>query len=113
VGFVDGANRHLKAFDVFLCTSIKEGLPYTLLEAGLAGLPTISTNVGGIPDVIEDHKNGILIPSRKVGDIVRAVEYMSERIGERKQFGENLKAKVKKEFSLEQMFHKTLTLYSH
>lgn len=61
-GFVPEAARYLKAFDVFVLPSLKEGLPYTILEAMHAGLPIVATSVGGIPDVIEHKKNGILVP---------------------------------------------------
>src|SRR3989344_7423872 len=47
VGFLDNANQYLKAFDIFTLTSIKEGLPYTILEAGLAGLTGVASSVGG------------------------------------------------------------------
>lgn len=45
LGFVPDAGRYLQAFDIFLLPSIKEGMPYVLLEAGMAGLPIVSTNV--------------------------------------------------------------------
>src|SRR3989344_3531371 len=51
VGFLDNANQYLKAFDIFTLTSIKEGLPYTILEAGLAGLTGVASSVGGIPRI--------------------------------------------------------------
>jgi glycosyltransferase involved in cell wall biosynthesis len=50
LGFVPDAAQYLKAADVFLLPSIKEGLPYVLIEAGFAEVPVISTNVGGIKD---------------------------------------------------------------
>lgn len=49
LGHVPQAARFLKAFDVFVLPSVKEGLPYTLIEAAYAGVPFIATTVGGIP----------------------------------------------------------------
>jgi glycosyltransferase involved in cell wall biosynthesis len=53
---------YLRACDVFVLNSSYEGLPHVLLEAMIAGLPVIATNVGGIPEVIDDQVNGLLIP---------------------------------------------------
>lgn len=61
VGLINQASRYLKAFDLFVLPSVKEGLPYTILEAQAAGLPIIASNVGGLPDIIKNNENGILI----------------------------------------------------
>ena len=110
-GFVDNANQYLKAFDIFMLTSIKEGLPYTLLEAGYIGLPCVSTNVGGIPDIIENGVSGILVTKARTGEITRALEYLIQNPDKQKSYGEKLKEKVEKDFSLDQMLEKTLELY--
>lgn len=60
-GQVNDARRYLKAFDVFLLPSLKEGLPYALLEAAAAGLPLIASDVGGISEIITSPHNGLLI----------------------------------------------------
>ncbi len=52
--------RYLKAFDYFILPSVKEGLPYTILEAALAQIPTIASEVGGIPEIITDEHTGLL-----------------------------------------------------
>ncbi len=111
VGFVDKANEYLKAFDIFMLTSIKEGLPFTVLEAGLAELPVIASSIGGIPDAIDNGKNGILVTKEKSGEITRAIEYLVNKPEERKTFGEKLKEKVEKEFSVEKMLIETKDLY--
>ena len=49
VGYLEHASDYLKAFSFFVLPSIKEGLPYTVLEAGCASLPVVATTVGGIP----------------------------------------------------------------
>ena len=111
VGFIENASSYLKAFDIFLCTSIKEGLPYTLLEAGYTGLPCVSTNVGGVPDIVKNGVSGILVTKARPGEIARALEYLISNPDKAKLFGENLKAKVEKAFSLDQMLEKTMHLY--
>lgn len=112
LGFIEKAFEYLKAFDIFLLTSVKEGLPYTILEAGLAENAVIASSIGGIPDIIENGKSGILVTKARSGEITRAIEYLIERPLEREKFAKNLKQKVEKEFSLEQMLEKTLKLYS-
>jgi glycosyltransferase involved in cell wall biosynthesis len=59
-GYTEDAASYLKAFDIFLLPSIKEGLPYVLLEAEAAELPIIATNVGGIKERFENHPNKII-----------------------------------------------------
>lgn len=63
----------LKTFDIFLLPSVFEGLPISLLEAQFFGLATVATNVGGIPEVIKDGYNGLLIPPRDPSSIANAV----------------------------------------
>ncbi|MEX0909881.1 MAG: glycosyltransferase [Candidatus Paceibacterota bacterium] len=59
-GFIADASKYLKAFDIFLLPSYKEGLPYVLLEAGYASVPFVARDIGGIPDIINTNENGIL-----------------------------------------------------
>src|SRR3989338_9204452 len=111
VGFLDNANQYLKAFDIFTLTSIKEGLPYTILEAGLASLPVVASSVGGIPDIIESGVSGILVEKTNVEQITKAIQFMIDNPNERRLFGTKLQQKVEKEFSLKQMLDKTESVY--
>lgn len=111
VGFVEDAKLYMKAFDIFILTSTKEGLPYTILEAGQAGLPVIASYVGGIPEIIDDGVNGILT---RVGDqdqIAKALDYYISNPEKQKEFGDALREKVEKEFSVDEMVKKTIKLY--
>ncbi len=109
LGYLDGA-KYLKAFDLFILPSKKEGLPYVLLEAGLASLPTIASDLPGNQDIIDDERTGWLIEPTpdKIAEIIkRATE--DEKL--RESFGKNLNQTIKTKFSIEQMYKKTLALY--
>lgn len=112
VGFLENAKDYLRAFDIFTLTSIKEGLPYTILEAGLAGLPVIASNIGGIPDIIDSGLNGILVEKTNVEQITKTIEFMIRNPDQRRSFGLKLQEKVEKEFSLKKMLGKTIEVYN-
>lgn len=111
-GFVENAAKYLKAFDAFILPSIKEGLPYVLLEAGLAGLPVVASRVGGIPEIIEDGKTGLLVPPRDTSVLARLIEQLIKNPAERSMIGTALYDKVVKEFSLSRMITETIALYN-
>ncbi len=111
LGFIENASSLAKAFDIFLISSVKEGLPYVLLEVGGAGVPVLTTAVGGIPDIIEDHVNGMLIRPKQSKEIELGLKWMIAHKAERKAFGEKLKADVIEKFNLEKMLEATFALY--
>lgn len=110
VGFKDNASKYLKAFDIFTLTSTKEGLPYCILEAGLAGLPVVASRIGGIPDIINEN-TGILVKKENVDQIKSSLETLIEQHSTREDFGNKLLEKVRNEFSLDQMLEKTIKIY--
>jgi len=105
------AAPYLKAFDVFVLPSLKEGLPYTILEAGLAELPVIATRVGGIPDIIEDGTCGILVNPASPQQLANAIVKLSRDTNLREKMGQELQKHVIKEFSLASALEKTIVLY--
>jgi glycosyltransferase involved in cell wall biosynthesis len=105
------AAKYLKNFDIFVLPSIKEGLPYVLLEAGLAELPVIATNVGGIPEIIENEKTGLLINPAEPKEIIKTIEKLIKDEKLRRTMAQNLHQKVLKEFSFEKMLQQTLSAY--
>jgi glycosyltransferase involved in cell wall biosynthesis len=75
IGFKENAAQYLKAFDIFMLPSVKEGLPYVLLEAEAAELPIIATDVGGIKERFENYPNKI-IKSKSVLEISNTLSEM-------------------------------------
>jgi glycosyltransferase involved in cell wall biosynthesis len=110
VGKIDNAATLLRAFDIFLLPSLKEGLPYVLLEAGLAGIPCVSSCVGGIPEIIENRVSGILV--QPTADAIRVgLEFLMDHAEERKVFGAAIAKTVTEKFSLQQMLENTCNVY--
>ena len=71
-GWVNNPNNFMDLFDVGMLLSRWEGLGLVLLEYMFLGVPIIATNVGGIPNVIEDKENGLLVSKDKVNEVVKA-----------------------------------------
>ena len=111
VGHKEDASTLLKAFDLFLLPSIKEGFPYVLLEAGIAGVPIVASDVGGIPEIIDDMETGILVRTKNTEEIKKAILYFIENGKKMSEFGQKLHKKVTKMFSTEQMLEKTMQIY--
>ena len=105
------AHLYLKAFDVFLMPSVKEGLPYTLLEAGLASLPTIASKVGGIPEVIEDGQSGFLVKSKDEKSISQAIQKLSSGQTSIIEMGKKARINILEKFSFSRMFAQTKEIY--
>ena len=100
-GHVSDARSYLKAFDLFLLSSVKEGLPFAILEAGYAGVPVISTSVGGIPEVIQNLENGILIAPRRPQEIKNALVYLQEHPEVLEIMVTNFKKKIEQKYNFE------------
>lgn len=75
------------AHDIFVFPSLVEGMPLTLLEAMATGMPVIATNSSGMPDVVEDGVNGVLISPADAGALARNIERLHESRELRERFG--------------------------
>lgn len=106
------AAKFLHAFDVFVLPSVKEGLPYVILEAGLAGLPVVATCVGGVPEIIDDGESGLLVEPKNPAALAEKIKFLLGNPSERQQLGQNLRKKVLAEFSTSSMVTQTISLYN-
>ncbi len=108
------AAAYLKALDIFVLSSVKEGLPYTLLEAMAAGLPTVTTRVGGMPEILhpdEKTRRGLVMPPREPEELARAIEFLLANTKEAAQLAAEAQKFLKSELSLAQMVKSTAALY--
>jgi len=111
-GRVDNAMRALKAFDIFIFPSLSEGLPYAVQEAGLASLPVIATNVGGIPELVVDRDTGLLIRPRSAKDITESMLELTYDPVLRKKLGSSLHKKISEDFNVDHMTLATEAIYN-
>ena len=87
------------SFDVFLMTSVTEGLPNTLLEAMALGVPSVSTDVGGIPELLVDGEGGYLAPAGAAGELARRVLELLASIELRERFSRQCRERIESHFS--------------
>ena len=111
LGFHQDAERFMKAFDIFLLPSITEAFGYVILEAGFAGLPVVASDVGGIPEIIDDGKTGILIQPRRHTLIRDMLNHLAESPALRDKLGNALREKIARSFSPEKVIIQTTKLY--
>ena len=111
LGALQDAKKYLGAFDIFTLTSRTESFGLVLLEAGLARLPVVASNVGGIPEIISHGKTGLLVEPGNRAQIVNALTELIQDEQKRNRLGSALKDHVQKNFSIEQMLEKTFGLY--
>ena len=84
----------LAALDIFVLPSHSEGVSLALLEAMAAGLPVIATAVGGLPEVVTDGVNGLLIPPQDPEALAQALARLLDDPALAKKLGENARQHV-------------------
>ena len=100
-----------KAFDIFVMSSVTEGLGTSLLDAMAAGKPIVATTAGGMPEVVRDGTTGILVPPRDHHAMADAILKLLKDVELRKQMGEAGRSLAYAEFSAERMVQQTLHVY--
>jgi sugar transferase (PEP-CTERM/EpsH1 system associated) len=101
----------LNTLDIFVLPSLSEGLPISVLEAMACGLPVVATSVGGLPELIEDGKTGMLVPSQDESRLKSALEHLIRCEATRRTMGQAARKKVVERFSLDAMVNEYRNLY--
>ena len=100
-----------KAFDIFVMSSVTEGLGTSLLDAMAAAKPVVATTAGGIPEVVVDGETGFLVPPRDHDAMAGAVVKLLKHEVLRHSMGEAGRVRVRTTFSAERMVQETLRVY--
>ncbi len=103
--------EYLQAADLALYTSESESFCLSILEAMFFGCPSVATNVGGIPEVVEDGLTGLLVPSGDSESIARALNELIADGDRRKRLGESARVEANKRFSSDAIIHRYEELY--
>jgi L-malate glycosyltransferase len=90
----------LDASDFFVLPSDVEGLPLSVLEAMAHGLPIVASNVGGIPEIIEHEKEGLLVPSGDPSALANAIRRLAFDGELRRALGDAARERANRQFSM-------------
>lgn len=105
-------DRVLAGVDIVALTSHNEGTPVSLIEAQAAGKPIVSTNVGGVSDIMQDCKCGFITEPNNIEEFAAALLKLVENEGLRKEFGEYGQKYVHSKFSYQRLV-KDMGAYYH
>jgi glycosyltransferase involved in cell wall biosynthesis len=101
----------LSCIDIFVMPSIAEGLPNALLEAMSSGKTVVTTKVGGIPEIIKDRFNGLIIPDKNSEMLAKAIKELITDKDLSEKLGENARHFIIENYSIEAVNKKWETLY--
>lgn len=114
LGYIDDEQKvnFLAQGDIFLFSShLNEGIPYSLLEAMAAGLPVIATSVGAIPEIIQDGKQGILVPPEQPAKLAEAISKLLKSKRRRGMMKKENRFIVETKYDIKIVCEKFKTLY--
>lgn len=101
----------LKSFNLFVMSSVTEGLGTSLLDAMAASRPIVATRAGGIPEVVADGETGVLVPPRDGAALADAIVRLLNDRAARETMGRAGLARVRERFSAERMVRETAAVY--
>jgi len=111
MGFRSDVAEILRTADALVMASETESAPLTVLEGMSSGLPIIATDVGGIPEQVEDGVNGFLVPVKRPDDIAEAVLKLNADINLKMKMGENSRKKVLERYTVDRVLDQYMKIY--
>jgi L-malate glycosyltransferase len=110
-GFQKNILDFISLFDVMVISSLHEGIPYNLLEAMACGVTVVSSNVGGIPEVIQTDVNGLLVPAKASKEMAECILRLLETPTLRDKLSRAALDTVQRSFSQDVMVKSTIDFY--
>ena len=110
LGWQSDIEKVLSAADIVILTSENEGTPLSLIQAGMAGLPVVTTRVGSVPEIVLDGVTGI-ITGLDVQEIANALEKLANNSDLRSQLGSAAKEFTQANFGVKRLVHDHELLY--
>jgi glycosyltransferase involved in cell wall biosynthesis len=110
-GFRSDVLGLLKGLDLFVMSSVTEGLGSALLDAMAAGRPIVATTAGGIPEVLTDNETGLLVPPRDSRALAGAIVTLLRDPARRARLAGAGPERVRRFFSADRMVEETLAVY--
>lgn len=101
VGHKDDVRPYLEMADIFVLSSIREGLPLSLAEAMASGKPCVATNVGGNREIIDHGRTGLIVEPGQARDLAQAISQFLANPQLRKEMGARGLEKVNREFDFD------------
>jgi len=111
LGFRDDVADILAAGDVFTMPSLSEGLPLALVEGMSFGLPVVVTRVGGVPEVVTDGVEGLIVPPSDAGALAAALGALLQDAARRQQMGAAARTRAIRDYALSTMADRYERLY--
>ena len=111
VGWVDDLAPVYATIDVFALSSLNEGTPVAMIEAMAAAKAVVATRVGGVADVVEHERTGLLVPPQRPEALAAAILRLAAAPGERVRMGAAGRLEVVSRFSPERLVADIETLY--
>jgi glycosyltransferase involved in cell wall biosynthesis len=106
-GFRSDIPQLMKSFNIFALPSLSEGLSSAILEAMASSLPIVASNVGGIPELVKNGENGLLVAPADAEALARALQKLAENPEERFRMGQTNRRQAVEKFTMEHKITKT------
>jgi glycosyltransferase involved in cell wall biosynthesis len=101
----------IKGFDLFVMSSVTEGLGTSLLDAMACSRASVATRAGGIPELVQAGRTGVLVEPRDHAAMAREIVRLLKDDGLRRQMGEAARTRVAERFTVERMVAETAAVY--
>ena len=111
-GYCEDVSQALAAMDLFVISSISEGLPNSILEAMAMRIPVVSTAVGGVGEVVKNGDTGILVPPKDANQLAKAIMTLISDDNMRRAMGNKGRDLVSSHFGYDKMIKVYEQLYT-